>query len=557
MPAVHFVDQGLRLEVAPGRTILEAARELKLSLESPCSGVGTCGKCRVRLLRPEQRENLAVTEARYRLGDEERQQGYILACHARIYGDVEVAAGSKDTENKSLRILARGNTFDYPLQPFIEKRFDGKVTGVFGGGRLLGEEPGDTSSEIYGIAMDIGTTTLVTELIDLRTGAVVSSDSMLNPQSAYAQDVLTRIHFAASREDGLEILHEAFLGAFRTMLKHITAGIKQERIYEVVFSGNTTMLHLAAGIDPSSLGKYPYIMKIQGGEERPADGLRISPLGLVYLPPLISAFVGADIISGILVSQLAKKEGITLFIDIGTNGEMVLARNGTLSATSTAAGPAFEGMNIDCGMRAANGAVEQFHINDGVDAAVEFSVIGGGQATGICGSGLVDIAGELVRTGTLGKNGRFVPADSPGIPESVRKCLRNREGKTAFFITENVYVTQKDIRQIQLAKGAVRAGISALLKRMGVSGDEVDRVEIAGSFGYHLRENSLLDIGLLPPAFKGKVHFTGNTSQSGAAAFLLNTSFREQMKETAALVEKVELANTPDFERLFVNSLGF
>ncbi|MDR3249385.1 MAG: ASKHA domain-containing protein [Treponema sp.] len=555
MPAIHFVDQGLSLEVEPGRTILEAARAAQAVLESPCNAVGTCGKCRVRLSHNEQRRNLAEGESGYRLSEEEKQQGYVLACHARIYGDIEVYTGSKTTENDSLRILSRGNSFEYPLRPFIEKKFDGRATGVFGGGKLLGEEPGDTAAEMYGIAMDIGTTTLVMEVIDLHSGAVLAGDSMLNPQSAYAQDVLTRIHFAGSHEDGLEILRQAFIGAFKTMLGHVTgtARIDPRQIYEAVFSGNTTMLHMAIGADPSSLGKYPYTMEIQGGVHVPARDLHLSPFALVYLPPLISAFVGADITAGILASQLDRKKGITLFIDVGTNGEMVLAKDGVLAATSTAAGPAFEGMNIDCGMRAANGAVEEFSIDN--TGKADFKVIGGGEAFGICGSGLLDITGELVRTGVVGKTGRFVSPEA--IPESLRANFGEREGKPAFFITRGVYINQKDIRQVQLAKGAIRSGLISLLNRMGVGEEAVDRVEIAGSFGYHLRESSLLNIGLLPPSFKGKVYFSGNTSQSGAAAFLLNATFRDRMKDLAAGVEKVELANTAEFERLFVNSLGF
>jgi uncharacterized 2Fe-2S/4Fe-4S cluster protein (DUF4445 family) len=275
----------------------------------------------------------------------------------------------------------------------------------------------------------------------------------------------------------------------------------------------------------------------------------------VYLPPLISAYVGADITSGILAAGLGEKRGTTVFIDIGTNGEMVIARDGVLAASSTAAGPAFEGMNISCGMRASKGAIESFAIN--AKGEISFEVIGGGTPAGLCGSGLLDIAGELVRTGIIGPSGRFASGEiNPPNPE-LQKRLGEREGKRAFFINDEVYLDQMDVRQIQLAKGAIRCGIEMLLSRLGLTAESVDSVVIAGSFGYHLNEASLLNIGLLPRAFAGKVEFAGNTSLSGGQAMLLNVSFREQMKTLAEKVDKVELADDPDFEKTFIGYLSF
>jgi uncharacterized 2Fe-2S/4Fe-4S cluster protein (DUF4445 family) len=264
--------------------------------------------------------------------------------------------------------------------------------------------------------------------------------------------------------------------------------------------------------------------------------------------------VGADITSGILASALDKKTGTTVFIDIGTNGEMVLAKDGRLAASSTAAGPAFEGMNISCGMRASQGAIESFSIADDV---VSYTVIGDDAITGICGSGLLDIAGELVRTGVIGRNGRFTNPDSETIAPALLKKIRSHDGKNAFFITDTVYLSQKDIRQIQLAKGAIRCGIEMLLAHFNMAACDVDTLEIAGSFGYHLNEASLLNIGLLPPAFAGKTAFVGNTSMSGATAFLLNTGFRSQMADLVKTIDVVELANDESFEKNFITYLSF
>ena len=245
-----------------------------------------------------------------------------------------------------------------------------------------------------------------------------------------------------------------------------------------------------------------------------------------------------------------------LFIDIGTNGELVLARNGKLAAASTAAGPAFEGMNICCGMRASPGAIEAFSIEDN---CVSYELIGGsnGAAVGICGSGLLDIAGELVSRGLVQKSGRFVSADYTSVPAGLKERLKQHEGKNAFFITDTFYLSQQDIRQVQLAKGAIRAGIELLLARAALGAGNVDTVEIAGSFGYHLKEKSLLAIGLLPKEFAGKVAFVGNSSLSGGIAFLMNTDFRARMIGTVEQVDNVELSGDKDFEQTFITHMGF
>jgi uncharacterized 2Fe-2S/4Fe-4S cluster protein (DUF4445 family) len=526
LPEIYFENEQKRITVAENATILEAARTLGITIETPCNGLGTCRKCRVKI------------------GSED-----VLACRTKITKNVKIVTENKEDENKTLKILSSGQSFSYPLKTFISKRYDGEKTIVYGGNTVLGTENGDTSKLLYGITIDIGTTTLVMTMTDLITGNEIGYESRLNPQSAYAQDVLSRIHFASNGE-GLKTLQKILIDVFNEMITSIAdkTEINTKNIYETVYSGNTAMLHLACGIDPKPLGHYPYLSHIRGGEHIPATEIDISPLGKIYLPPVISAFVGPDITSGILASQLYKQKETVLFIDIGTNGEIVLAKDGVLAATSTAAGPAFEGMNITCGMRAGNGAIERFHIDD--DGKIDYQVIGGIRATGICGSGLLDMIGELVRNAWIGKNGRF----------SLHKNidgLREKDGKKVFFITDDVYVTQNDVRQIQLAKGAIRSGVEALLMKMKLTKEEINRVEIAGSFGYHLNEKSLLNIGLLPLEFEGKVTFVGNTAQSGGTAFLLNTDFRTKMKQIVTEIQKIELADSENFEKIFVASLGF
>ncbi|MDR3356276.1 MAG: ASKHA domain-containing protein [Spirochaetaceae bacterium] len=531
-----------------GQSILEAARLGGVGVETPCGGEGACGKCLVTAASTQEAVPACSTPVK----------------DGEVYAVPDYAGG-----NKSLRILSARAMCEYSAEtaPFITKEYSGGRTNVYGGGRLLGGEEGDSSASLYGLAVDIGTTTIVAELIDLRQGKTLACESALNPQTKYAQDVLGRIRFAG-KEGGLAALYGSFAGVLNALSRTLAerSGIDTKHIYETVYSGNTTMLHLACNIDPSSLGRHPYTPQTTGGVHLMDAGVRLSPFALIYLPPVISAWVGADIASGILATGLSDKKGLTLFVDIGTNGEIVLAKDGRLAASSTAAGPAFEGMNIACGMRAQDGAIEAFAVRE--DGSLSFTLIGregalseddagSAGAAGICGSGILDIAAELVRTGLVDKRGRFV---QPGGGEAAGKLaarVRRTDAGTAFFITEGVYISQNDIRQIQLAKSAIRSGIELLLARFGVDARDVDRAVIAGSFGYHLNEKSLVTIGLLPPAFAGKVSFAGNTSLAGAAALLLSAPLRERLAEIAARVEKIELAEDAGFEKSFVKYIGF
>jgi uncharacterized 2Fe-2S/4Fe-4S cluster protein (DUF4445 family) len=279
-------------------------------------------------------------------------------------------------------------------------------------------------------------------------------------------------------------------------------------------------------------------------------GLRISPFGRIYFPPIISGYVGADITSGILASELHRQDKTILFVDIGTNGEIVLAHNETLTATSTAAGPAFEGMNISCGMRAAPGAIEKCRIE--YNGKVHIKTIGDIAPVGICGSGLIDIVGELLLYGIIQNSGRFISSVS-----NISERLGQREGSMAFQIADDVYLSQKDIRQVQLAKGAIRAGIEALLRHKGLTPEKVDVVYIAGSFGYHLNPRSLVRIGLLPQTFFSKIEFLGNTSKTGGHAMLVNKEIRVVMQTVVRQVEVLELSLAEGFDTLFVECLNF
>lgn len=539
MGRVTFSKQGKvqTVSVQEGSSVLEAARQAGLLLPSPCNGNGTCGKCKVHVHQP---------------GEASRE---VLACHTAAEDGLVISIPA-DKDAANVQILQEGQALQVAVQSRLQKVYDAAdgTTAVWADAQLLGQEAGDTADKLFGLVVDIGTTTLVAALFDLQTGRELAATSALNPQSHHAQDVLSRIRLAADAE-GLELLHGQFIDALNEMTQQVAAqaGIPRRHIYELIFSGNTCMLHLAVKENPTSLGRFPYTPAVAGDcYYAAADfGIQAAPFAQIYLPPVLSAYVGADITSGVLASRLSQRQGITLFVDIGTNGEMVLAADGALRATSTAAGPAFEGMNISCGMRAAPGAIEKFSLTA---AGPEVQTISRQPAVGICGSGLLDIVGQLVRHKAIGANGKLSPAEA--LP-SLRERLVRLEGKLAFQVVEDVHLSQKDIRQVQLAKGAVRAGIEALLQDCGVTAAEVDRVLIAGSFGYHLNPQSLIDIGLLPPETAGKIEFVGNTSKTGGQALLLNKELRRDMAGVVAEAAVLELATTQNFDRLFVQCLAF
>ena len=555
MVEVRFISHNRQIAVPEGTSLLDAARQSGVIIESPCNREGSCGKCKV-FLYPDDLAHIRYERGVHSLTAEDEANGYILSCQVYLHGDVRVRVPER--EQPMLAIVADGKCREVSLDPFVVKSYDPQsgTTRVTAGGHLLGTEIGDTAARHYGVAIDIGTTTLVVALLDLKSGKVLQSHSALNPQALHAQDVLSRIKLA-STDEGLTLLHSELLNELNRMIGALaaSAAIDRSMLYEAILSGNTTMLTLAAGISPSSLGKYPYLVELQTGCSMSAAalGLQIAEEGQVWFPPVASAYVGADITAGILAADLSRLKGITLFVDIGTNGEMVLAENGALTATSTAAGPAFEGMNISCGMRAVAGAIEKVVLNN---VTVEIQTIAGREPVGLCGSGLMDAVAELSQEGVVDRNGRLAKPGSETF-QTWQHHFDVAEGRARFRLADQVTLTQQDIRQVQLAKAAVRAGIDMMLLSCSLAPEQVDRVFIAGSFGAHLQVSSLITLGLLPDSFADRVEFLGNTSQSGAAAFLLNRQLRLDAASMVTEMKVLELSREPEFEKIFLHALAF
>lgn len=599
---------GKTLYVLPGTRLVEAVAAVGLALDLPCGGEGTCGKCRVRIVRGAGEPGPAERRA---LTPEELDQGFRLACQVTVNAPLDVEIPRTSLLATTHKILASaGQTADIQPDPPLAKHWvelpppsrdddrsdlarlqqavgpsDADVpflrelpsrlrengfrgTAVVLGDRLIDFEPGNTESAACAVAVDVGTTTLVAMLLDVRTGDELAVAARLNPQTRFGDDVLSRILYVQESPNGLAALQGAVLSAVHEMIGEVAAeaGVDQRRIYEVVFSGNTTMQELLCGIDPRTLGEVPFIPATSSRILIPAAdlGIEIHPRARAYVMPVIGGFVGGDTVAGILATDLTDSPGPSLLVDIGTNGEIVLWAHGKLTAASTAAGPAFEGARIAHGMRASAGAIEKVV----VDGRLRVNVIGGVAPVGLCGSALIDAAAELLRHGVLAPDGRLASPDR--LPEDVLQDLRDRlvadDGKPAFVLVpaeesgtgKPVWLTQRDFRELQLASGAIRAGIATLLRRQGLTPADLESVLVAGGFGNFIRRKNAQCIGLLPHEVpRHRIGYQGNTSLAGARLAAISKTARAKAEDLARQTEHVDLSSDPDFRWAFAEAMLF
>ena len=541
---ITFLPENTHVHVLPGTTVLEAAGRADIIIETPCGGKGTCGRCRVVISKGAHAPNAVEREV---VPDDEIAKGVRLACQTEIRRDmiIEVPAASRFLGQ---RILARGIETDFELEPSVSL------------------DPGDEAGRLCGVAFDVGTTTIVGALLDLAGGEQVTSSSRANPQIPLGDDVIARIGHAGN-DGGLEQLQKLVTDCINEMIEEMCgrAGIKVESVYEVTLVGNTTMNHILLGIDPTPLAHAPYdAVLLDSKLSKPADlGIRIRPAGRVYTMANIAGYVGGDTVGVILASGMRDYDGLQMALDIGTNGELVLGGNGRLVACSTAAGPAFEGARIKHGMRAAKGAIEKVII----DGEVRLNVIGSHRPRGMCGTGVIDAIAALLDAGIIESTGRMLP---PGeLPDSLSDELRARVGEEngqACFalataeesdIDGPICLTQRDVREVQLGKGAIAAGASIILREYGASVDDLDRVLLAGAFGNFIRARSALRVGLLPPVPRHKVEFIGNAAGTGAKMVLAGKSCRAEAEAIAKETEYIELAGRPDFQMEFAAAMMF
>ncbi|MDQ7097187.1 ASKHA domain-containing protein [Desulfosporosinus sp. PR] len=577
MVNVYFANEGISLAANKGDKLADCIRAAGLSLETPCNGLGRCGKCRVKawgeLCPPEDLESGFLNASGI-------DSGIRLACLARVSGDVRVELPAKvnhlQTINQGLAIEAELDSSVKQVllpapakssRPYLEGlpylssspeiyRRMGKleqtaarqIYGVVVDNELVDLEP--EPGEILGLAIDIGTTGISAYLLDLSSGEILAKKSALNPQTEFGGDVLSRISYCLENSQGPDQLRESVLGKLNELVTDLAGSdARAERIYHAVIAGNTTMLHFILGVYSGSLAKSPYRPVFLGQIDLKAreTGFKICREGRVTLLPSASGYIGADILAGVAATGFAEKTIPSVFLDIGTNGEIVANLGGRLLAASTAAGPALEGMNISCGCRAEAGAIDTFFLDDDYD--VHFTTIGATAPLGICGSGLIDLTAAMVKGKLVLPGGRFNPDLDPRLQARVRD--------KKFYLTDRIYISQRDIRQIQLAKGAIAAGVTLLLEEAGISLDLIQEAVIAGAFGFHINPESIREIGLLPKGFKGKISFVGNSSAEGARLALLNKGVKTQIKELKSRLEVLELSTDSRFQDYFVKALGF
>lgn len=600
---VYVKNRDMYIEYEDGNSLLNIVRS-KISLENPCGGKGVCGKCKIRIVSGKI-NSPGAEELRF-LKEEEIKAGVRLGCFVHPKGDITVE--ELVSENDSYEGLSKGFLPEFQFNPSIRKAAvngqnkgekiynsyeeklysefgsktsvndvdllksmgkligEEKVTAVFHNEELIGIERGDTEKVSYGLAIDIGTTTVVVAVVDLIRGEEVVSDTCINPQKKFGLDVLSRIDYITNHEQGIDILQQEIVSCINNMMLSLCnkAGINPENIYEVSVAANSTMIHLFLGVNPKSIGKYPYtnIFCMAKNIKSRDIGLKISPFGRVYCVPSVSSYIGGDIVAGAVVSGLDERKENIFFIDIGTNGEMIMLNDGELTSCSCAAGPALEGANIKCGMRASKGAIEGVSI-DSDKEEITFKVIGNCTPTGLCGSGIIEVVDELNKNSIIKKSGRLKSSTElmdMGLTKLASR-IEDIDGKRQFvlFREENseVVITQEDIRQVQLAKAALSSGFTTLLNSMEIEESHLDKIIIAGQFGSHMKAESLTGLGILPERLLNKIEYIGNSSKTGALLSLLSIKEKSRMEQVAEKVRYIELSSLDSYEKIFTRSIGF
>ena len=412
-----------------------------------------------------------------------------------------------------------------------------------------------TDKSGLGVAVDIGTTTVVLYLYDMGDVKLLSVKSALNPQIRLGVDVISRINYCGTVEGGLKDMQDAIRGLINELLMDACdeAGYDNIEIEEAVVTGNTTMLHLLEGLSPVSMGHLPFTPESLFGYTRTGKELGLAMINAeVYLTPCFSAFVGGDISSAVVASGMSEKEEVSLLMDLGTNGEVAIGNKDKLFVTSTAAGPAFEGSQIECGMAGVKGAVCSVYTLDG---ELLFETIGGGSPKGICGSGILDLTSLFVKLGAIDETGAI--ADKSDVPDEIKKYIGERDGSPSIELTEGVYLTQKDIRQIQTAKAAVAGGVRCLIHDSGFDADDIKNVYIAGGFGNFMDQESAISIGLIEEQYRERIRCIGNAAGKGAAMALLNHRYRKEGERVCGISEHVELGSNPVFMECYVECMMF
>ncbi len=606
--SVRFLPAQRSAAVAPGTTLAEAARAAGVELNNLCGGEGVCGQCRLQVLRGPAE---ADAHARALLSAEEIAAGYVLACQTRVTGELEIQVPPQ-SRVEGVQILTReeGSAGDgFPIRPLVRKihleltpptpddnaadidrvsrelrrqlgwhsfdvtleclqnladtlrRSDWRATASVlhtGSGYCIQRlEPGDTTASHFGVAVDVGTTTVVAQLVDLNSGQVLGVEGTPNQQASYGEDVISRMIFACGK-GGLSPLHDAVATNLNALIDTLTRaqGIAVEDVGIVVAAGNTTMSHFLLGLSPCSIRLEPYVptADVYPLVSAREVGLRIHPQGMLQVIPGVASYVGGDIVAGVMACGMTEHPEVQGLIDIGTNGEIAIGNQEWLVCCSASAGPAFEGGGTRCGMRATKGAIEKIEIRE--DGQLHYRTIAEGRPRGICGSGLIDCIHEFVRNGIIGADGKFNLGRRDerlsvvdGIP------VYTLAGPAESESGDPVVVTEPDIANLIKSKGAVFAAIKCLTDYIGLGFDQIERFHVAGGFGNFLDIPKAVAIGLLPDIPRERIRFIGNSSLTGARLALLSEEAFEKCVTVSRSMTNIELTSYPPFMDEYVAAL--
>lgn len=608
---ITFLPDKKTLEVNGGTTIAEAAQEAGIFLNNLCGGEGVCGECRVKVLKGN---GASKTTSSAFFSKEEQEQGFVLACQTEISEPLEVeipltsrledaqimtGAAQEDLDSQAplplLKPLVRKIYLELPAPTLddnitdiervsrelrrklgwhsydisfnclkdlsnILRDHDWKVTATVVKDkdryRIHNVEPGNRTQHNFGVAVDVGTTTVVAQLVDLRTGKIMTVDGTHNMQAQYGEDVISRMIYACDK-DGMNPMHQAIVDNINELIASLVekSGMPKEEITALVAAGNTTMSHFLLNLVPCSIRLEPYVPTADIYPQIPARdiGVQINPWGIMETMPSVSSYVGGDIVAGILAAGMADHSEVSALIDIGTNGEIAIGNNEWLVCCSASAGPAFEGGGTRCGMRATKGAIEKVSLSDG---NLSYETIGDARPRGICGSGLIDSIFELVKNHVIGSDGKFDKdrEDSrlgfeDGIPHYVIAGEDETETGSPIVITET------DIDNLIKSKGAVFAAIKCLVDYIGLSFEQLDAIYVAGGFGSYLDIPKAVSIGLLPDITLEKIRFIGNSSLTGARLSLISEAAFEKCLNISKSMTNIELSHYPPFMDEFVAAL--
>lgn len=608
---LKVLPQELWIKAQRGETIYEVLRKNEVEIESDCGGLGKCGKCRVKV---HSAIGPASREARALLHPDELKQGIRLACRNKIEKEMTITVGDLETGSDYIQILKSGTQPIFQIEPLLNQKFvslpspdqvdhqeaipnfdriklllgpqykdltaplntlyrltenlmgaNYQGSAVLHEKRLLSLQKPDKMGKLWGLVFDIGTSTLVGKLINMIDGTEVAAVSRLNSQTRYGSNVISRLQYAEQHPYNLNYLHSILIRDLNRITHRLleVEGLKPEDILIAVAAGNTTMQHFLLNLPPFGIAKAPFLPVLTDGLIiKAADiKLRLHPEALMYIMPMPTGYIGGDSISTIMASGAAEQDNkMILGLDLGTNGEIFLGNRKRLITCSAAAGPALEGASISSGMIAANGAIEGVSIEDDL---INYQVIGNIQPRGLCGSGLVDLIAILLHTGIIDNQGLISPPKKKSTLEKGIKLVR-RSGAYNFLISnadhngkKPIYLTQRDVRELQYTKAAISAGIQILMNEMGIQLGDIQQVYLAGALGNYINTYSAMRIGLLPNVDPEIVTSLGNATTTGASMALLSKHYWQLANELCGSLEHVELSFRNDFNQYFIEAMDF